>query len=93
VARRSLKASVKVLSPDQQAFLEGPSERAPQKARKTEEKRDWVAITVRLRPQVALNLRLAAAKRRVTKRTPYTQEDICQAAVEAWLRTEGSWND
>jgi hypothetical protein len=97
VARHSLKESVKSLSSEHRAFLKGrpakESQGEPEKQKLTEVKKEWPTITVKLHPHLAFNLRFAAAKRRVTKKEPYTQEDIVQTAIETYLRDEGHWTD
>jgi hypothetical protein len=97
VARRSLKESVKSLSSEHRAFLRGKpakeSQGEPEKQKLTEVKKDWPTITVKLNPQLALKLRLATAKRKVSRKEPYTQEDIVQTAIESYLRGEGTWTD
>jgi hypothetical protein len=97
VARRSLKESVKSLSSEHRAFLKGrpakESQAEPEKQRLTEVKKEWPTITVKLHPHLALNLRVAAAQRKMQKKEPYTQEHIAQTAIETYLRDEGHWTD
>jgi hypothetical protein len=97
VARRSLKESVKSLSSEHRAFLRGKpakeSQGEPEKQKLTEVKKEWPTITVKLHPHLALNLRVAAAQRRMQKKEPYTQEHIVQTAIESYLRGEGTWID
>lgn len=95
--RRKLKESVKALSPDAKAFLKGKpakeSQGEPEKQKLTEVKKEWPTITVKLHPHLALNLRVAAAQRKMQKKEPYTQEEIVQTAIKAYLRGEGAWID
>jgi hypothetical protein len=97
VARRSLKESVKSISSEHRAFLKGrpatKSQGEPEKQKLTEVKKDWPTITVKLHPHLAFNLRVAAAQRRTQKREPYTQEEIVQTAIKAYLRGEGLWTE
>jgi hypothetical protein len=49
----------------------------------------WVPLTTRLTPATAEALRRAALELRLQRRKPHTQQEIVEAAVRHWLKTNG----
>ncbi len=48
-----------------------------------------VPVTTRLRPKTAEALRRACLEQKLSGRRPHTQQDIIEAAAQAWLRENG----
>jgi hypothetical protein len=48
-----------------------------------------VSLTTRLSPPTAEALRRAALELRIQRRRPHTQQEIVEAAVRQWLKTNG----
>ena len=48
-----------------------------------------VSLTTRLSPATAESLRRAALELRLRRRKPHTQQEIVEAAVRTWLKTNG----
>ena len=49
----------------------------------------WVPLTTRLSPATAESLRRAALELRLQRRKPHTQQEIVEAAIRHWLKTNG----
>ena len=49
----------------------------------------WVPLTTRLSPATAEGLRRAALELRLQRRKPHTQQEIVEAAIRHWLKTNG----
>jgi len=48
-----------------------------------------IAITVRLRPEIANGLKRASLERQLAGEQTFTQQDMVELALEPWLRREG----
>jgi len=48
-----------------------------------------VTITVRLKPRIVTAIRRASMERKITRRQPYTQQEIMETALSEWLRING----
>ncbi len=51
--------------------------------------RGMVAITVRLRPEIASGLKRASLERQLSGAKIFTQQDLLESVLEPWLRREG----
>jgi len=48
-----------------------------------------IAITVRLRPEIANGLKRASLERQLAGETLFTQQDMVESALEPWLKQQG----
>lgn len=55
----------------------------------TSRPRGMVAITVRLRPEIASGLKRASLERQLSGTKIFTQQDLLEMVLEPWLRSEG----
>ena len=48
-----------------------------------------VAVTVRLRPELAGVLKRTSLERQLAGKSPHTQQEIVESALDSWLRKNG----